>query len=102
MVAVFRLKAGATEHARDKILDDLLRKMGATGNTQLTAPTDTTWLGLPAKQVVLEGRGGTKGGGLIRYTSTDSAIYFAMIGNNSSRAPASEENGFFDNFELLK
>ena len=105
MVAVIRLKPGMNAQTRDAILTGMNRQMSGRGNTNMTAPTDTTWLGRPAKQIVIEEKGvavAKKGGGLMRYVVMDDAIFFGMIGNDNGRVSAEIENGFFDNFELLK
>jgi hypothetical protein len=101
MVIVIQLNPGTSQQQRDALAAKF-NQGAAKGGARMGAATDTTWMGLPAKQSVVT-EGGGRGGGVMRFASTDATIYIALIGTESGgRLSADLENGFFDNFELIK
>jgi hypothetical protein len=65
------------------------------------------WAGRSAQEFIVEdvrdNPEGRTGGGLIRLLATDTRIYIGLIGSlHGGRLGRDEENGFFDNFEILK
>ncbi len=105
VVIVVKFKSGTTETERDKSMKKFRENFSDKRDSIISAPRSVRWAGHRAEEITIEekGSGSKKGGGVMRYFMTDTRAYIAIIGSETSgRMRRDEEDGFFDNFELLK
>ena len=104
-VFVFKFSSGSTAAQRDTVMDDMRSSFAKDSGGKASEPRSVRWAGHKAQEVVFEetrSAGGKKGGGgVIRYFATDTHAYIGIIGGESGRLKREEEDGFFDNFQLL-
>lgn len=104
-VIVITFKTGSSAADRDKMMEEMRKSFSEDRDNRTSDPKSVRWAGHKAQEVVfddLKGTGNKKSGGVIRYFATDTHAYIGIIGSESGRMKSEEENGFFDNFELLK
>lgn len=104
-VIVIKFKSGAAETDREKAMKKFRQNFSDKRDSQVSAPRSVRWAGHRADEITIEetGSGSKRGGGVMRYFMTDTRAYIAIIGSmTSGRMTREEEDGFFDNFELLK
>jgi hypothetical protein len=108
-VIVLKFKPGTSAADKERAMAVFRQGMGKKGDSKISEPRSVTWAGQSAQELTIEDasrpntKTGGKGAGVMRYMTTDTAAYIAIIGTeNAGRAKPEEESGFFDNFELLK
>jgi hypothetical protein len=74
--------------------------MQKQGKARVVSQRSVTWSGRPALEMTLESSN-KKALVVMRQLVTDTGMYFAFFACSTGPSP-DEENGFFDNFELLK
>jgi hypothetical protein len=101
-IIVLRFKPSATAAEREQAVTKFRQGMTDKG-TKVTGPQTVNWGGQSAQELILSEASIKKGAGRLRYMTVDNLTYIGIIGTDAAgRAPAAEEDGFFDNFELLK
>ena len=86
-------------------MEKMTKNFSEDGKANASAPRSVRWAGHKAQEVSFDDNSGAsskKGGGIVRYFANDTHAYIGIIGSESGRLTSDEENGFFDNFELLK
>jgi hypothetical protein len=104
-VIVVKFKSGSTSAERDKAMEKMRKSFAEGGDGRASEPRSVKWAGQKASEIILEdikSPGGKKAGGVVRYFATDTHAYVAILASEAGRLKPEEENGFFDNFQLLK
>jgi len=106
-VIVLKFDPGLSPERRDYALQSIREQVVERAYSKVSSPRPVKWAGRSAQEFivedVLDNPGGRTGGGLIRLVATDTRIYIGLIGSlHGGRLGRDEENGFFDNFEILK
>jgi hypothetical protein len=102
----FKFRPNVSEAEREKVVrefTDTFTKDPVGIGLKVLGQRDVTWLGQKAKETLVEGPA-TAGTiqFVIRQVTVGSNVYVAMIGAKGGRPTPEDENGFFDNFEVLK
>ena len=93
-VIVVRYSSPLSKTERSTMRDAILKNRDR-GYGEVKDIKSVRWLGVDADEVSTPRN-------LARIALVGNTLYVAEIGTNNGRATSSEENGFFDNFELLK
>jgi hypothetical protein len=106
MVQVHKFESGSTAAQREKVMEKI-RKVPAEDKSKgrVSGPHSIRWAGYKAQEFILEDApmpGGKRAGGVVRFFATDTHAYIAVLVAEGGRMSRAEEDGFFDNFEVLK
>jgi hypothetical protein len=106
-VIVLKFDPGLSAERRDYALQSIREQVVERAYSKVSSPRPVKWAGRSAQEFIVEdvrdNPEGRTGGGLIRLLATDTRIYIGLIGSlHGGRLGRDEENGFFDNFEILK
>jgi hypothetical protein len=93
-VIVVRYSSPLSKTERNSMRDAMLKKRDRDFG-EVRDIKSVRWLGVDADEVVSQRN-------LARVALVGNTLYVAEIGASNGRATSAEENGFFDNFELMK
>jgi hypothetical protein len=101
IVYAMPLPPRASELSRDQISEEIRQGfLQKQGKVRVVSQRSLRWAGWPALEMVIESSN-KKALVVYRHTVTDQGMYLAFFACSTGRSP-SEENGFFDNFEILE
>jgi hypothetical protein len=101
IVYAMPLPPKASELSRDQISEEIRQGfLQKQGKVRVVSQRSLRWAGRPALEMVLESSN-KKALVVYRHIVTDQCMYLAFFACSTGRSPA-EENGFFDNFEVLE
>jgi hypothetical protein len=108
MVAGLKFRPGVSADDREKVMNGLTDVIAGGGQEKVAGAKvlgqrDVTWLGQKGQELVVE-LPASEGGGqmVLRHVLVGSTGYIGIIGTKNGRAKPEDENGFFDNIEVLK
>jgi len=93
-VIVVQYRGSLSSAERNRMRDLILQQRGHHFDDSKEIKS-VRWLGVDADEVVTPRN-------LVRIALVGNTLYMAEIGADKGRASAADENGFFDNFELVK
>lgn len=105
ILGMMKFPDAVTADVRETVVEEMIKGMAKGSGAKEVSRKKVTLAGKPATEVVFElarGTGDEKGQLVARVMTTDKAAFMLIIGSESGRPEAKLENGFFDNFELLK
>lgn len=101
----FKFRPGVSPAERERVVSeftDAFTRGGPSGGVKVLDQRDVTWLGQGAKELVVDASGPDGAGQLVvRMVVVGSTAYVGVIGAKGGRPRPEDENGFFDNFEVL-
>jgi hypothetical protein len=105
-VIVLKFKSGMSSAERDKAMEPFRGNFSKGSDALISSPRSVRWGGKKAEEITIGDKGtsanGKKGGGVIRYFTTDTHAYIGIFGTENAGAPKQEDvDGFFDNFEFF-
>jgi hypothetical protein len=106
MAIGFKFRPNVSAAERDKAVSgftDTFTKDPAGAGVKVLSQKEVTWLGQKGKEMLIESPA-TEGKAqvVLRQVTVGSNVYIGMVGAKGGRPTPEDENGFFDNFEIIK